>query len=797
MMNLIQVQDNLKNFSQDQLVKEMQQPSGNTPQFLILSELNRRKRVKGDFEARQAQNQPTVAEEAVASAGVPQSGMMGMPEAMAPQSAVSEGVGTSAPMKMASGGLAQFGNEIRNSMGQEIDPYLDGVQQEAESKFNVDLNNNMDRVPPAMSQLRPAIAYPHQTNQRIPFNPGMGGKGMARPEPAVISNRAYPSSLLGRIDRGGSGMNAFGARGFAEGGVVRAANGLSLADRNMNPGNIRPAGFMGETGVNSGYSTYASPEFGLRAMSKLSDTYSDKGIGTVRDYINRYAPPSDNNENNEAYANMVAQALGVGVDDPVDFKNPEVKKALIPAMAQFEGYKGNLSPELINQGIAAGGTTDVTKANELLSGVDSFDPSNLFGINKRKVVYQSGEENKNSTSNVPKGVRPDFTIDSVPKNIREKKYLQELIKQRNVGKEQKRPILSDIISKNVNESEDYDLDGVENMGKNIDQKTLDLLSQPEKDFIQNNLFNSNNTIKNEEQPKPFTFEDTKQFRNILKGVIKPENYNIETQSLENILYPEKQINRNKNINNALSFLDTNYVGENLEFNAGANTPILSAEEFKKFQDRIESGKGANTALTLAGSNNNVDMSSNDFIKQSDQIIKEEKNIKKDPITKTVSKADTTALTSLEQELLNRQDQMKKDRDFDKYMALAQAGLSIMSSDNPTLAGAIGEGGTSGLTAFRDANKRYQEGLNDILNARVKLASKKGGLTQKDAITAISSIDSDIAKAGDNLTKAFNEEDKKRILSEIAQLRFQKKKLMPFAGYDYLSQDVSDSANSKS
>ena len=47
MMNVIQIQDDLKNFSEDQLIKEMQRPSGNAPQFLVLSELNRRKRVKG------------------------------------------------------------------------------------------------------------------------------------------------------------------------------------------------------------------------------------------------------------------------------------------------------------------------------------------------------------------------------------------------------------------------------------------------------------------------------------------------------------------------------------------------------------------------------------------------------------------------------------------------------------------------------------------------------------------------------------------------------------------------------
>jgi len=127
------------------------------------------------------------------------------------------------------------------------------------------------------------------------------------------------------------------------------------------------------------------------------------------------------------------------------------------------------------------------------------------------------------------------------------------------------------------------------------------------------------------------------------------------------------------------------------------------------------------------------------------------------------------------------------------MALAQAGLSIMSSDKPTLAGAIGEGGTEGLAAFRDAQKRYQEGLTDILNARVKLADKKTGLTQKDAITAISSIDSDIAKYRTEIAKAIDPAEKKAIQDAIAQLEFQKERLLPTAGFSRLSMNVSDSA----
>ena len=140
-MNILQLQDDLKNFSEEQLVNEMRRPSGTAPQYLVLSEMNRRQRVKSDYQAAQASDPSTVAEEAVASAGVPASGIMGMAQAMAPASAASEGVGTNAPINMRSGGLAQFGNEIRESMGQAIDPYLDQIESQTESVFNINLNN--------------------------------------------------------------------------------------------------------------------------------------------------------------------------------------------------------------------------------------------------------------------------------------------------------------------------------------------------------------------------------------------------------------------------------------------------------------------------------------------------------------------------------------------------------------------------------------------------------------------------------------------------------------------------------
>ena len=82
------------------------------------------------------------------------------------------------------------------------------------------------------------------------------------------------------------------------------------------------------------------------------------------------------------------------------------------------------------------------------------------------------------------------------------------------------------------------------------------------------------------------------------------------------------------------------------------------------------------------------------------------------------------LLLLDEQLASMQEDLKKSREQDKWLAIAQAGLSIMASDKPTLGGAIGEGASVGLQAYRDAQERYNEGVVDILNARAKLAKNK-------------------------------------------------------------------------
>ena len=45
-MNLIDIEDRLKDLSDQQLMQQMQRPDGTAPQFLVMSELKRRKEMR-------------------------------------------------------------------------------------------------------------------------------------------------------------------------------------------------------------------------------------------------------------------------------------------------------------------------------------------------------------------------------------------------------------------------------------------------------------------------------------------------------------------------------------------------------------------------------------------------------------------------------------------------------------------------------------------------------------------------------------------------------------------------------
>jgi len=120
-MNIIDIQDNLKNLAENALMQEFQQPTGNAPQFLILGELKRRKQMREDYQRQQNSDMKTVAEETITGAGVPQEGIMQMSRAMTPKTNMAQDTGIAQatpvqptqapqPQMMSDGGVVRFAN---------------------------------------------------------------------------------------------------------------------------------------------------------------------------------------------------------------------------------------------------------------------------------------------------------------------------------------------------------------------------------------------------------------------------------------------------------------------------------------------------------------------------------------------------------------------------------------------------------------------------------------------------------------------------------------------------------------
>lgn len=88
----------------------------------------------------------------------------------------------------------------------------------------------------------------------------------------------------------------------------------TIANRNNNPGNLRWASTQigQESTVNGKYATFATPQDGWAALQSYIQNNQNLSL---RDFITKYAPPSENDTSN--YLNWLVSQVGVGADTPV------------------------------------------------------------------------------------------------------------------------------------------------------------------------------------------------------------------------------------------------------------------------------------------------------------------------------------------------------------------------------------------------------------------------------------------------------------------------------------------------
>lgn len=113
-------------------------------------------------------------------------------------------------------------------------------------------------------------------------------------------------------------------------------------ERNNNPGNIRHGSKwqgLSAQQTDKDFCQFVSPEYGIRAIYKLLQTYQKKyELNTVESIIDRYAPPNENNT--AGYINRAAKDIGVSVNSPINVSSKPVAIALATAIVGVElGYQ--------------------------------------------------------------------------------------------------------------------------------------------------------------------------------------------------------------------------------------------------------------------------------------------------------------------------------------------------------------------------------------------------------------------------------------------------------------------------
>ncbi|EPG8282638.1 hypothetical protein WJD78_003222 [Klebsiella aerogenes] len=163
-------------------------------------------------------------------------------------------------------------------------------------------------------------------------------------------------------------------RAVAGGGEASADSPRGV--RNNNPGNLEASSsnpWVGQTGSDGRFAKFETPEHGIRALGRNLLSYQRQGIDTVSDIINRWAPPSDNNDT-AAYIKSVCTQLGVKADQPLDASNPDTLQALCAAIIKHENGSQPYSNEQLSTGVSAAlGLSQLPTSNKRYTGNAAFD----------------------------------------------------------------------------------------------------------------------------------------------------------------------------------------------------------------------------------------------------------------------------------------------------------------------------------------------------------------------------------------------------------------------------------------
>lgn len=168
--------------------------------------------------------------------------------------------------------------------------------------------------------------------------------------------------------------------------------------RNNNPGNIdrgqpwqglaKPHEMTPEQRAEKRFAVFRSPEWGIRAIVRILQTYREKyGLASVEGIINRWAPPVENDTG--AYMARVAKDMGVGPTATLDTTDAAILLPLVKAIIAHENGGNPYDDATILKGITLAGMEaeqieappkPLQKSNTLKMSVGGLSFSAIFAF---------------------------------------------------------------------------------------------------------------------------------------------------------------------------------------------------------------------------------------------------------------------------------------------------------------------------------------------------------------------------------------------------------------------------------
>jgi hypothetical protein len=573
--------------------------------------------------------------------------------------------------------------------------------------------------------------------------------------------RAGTNIFLGTADKFFGGSD-----GYMEGGVLKFnKGGDTLGIRNMNPGNIRPgAKFFGESGSESGYATFKTPAHGLRAMARLFQTYKDEyDIDSIDEFVDRYAPSDDNDEKSrQNYKQFLADALNVGVNDEIDLVARS--EDLIPAVTKFENA-GNMpySDDMVSAAIKSSTLEDEAEVDSMLGGFETSSAADFSTsqatetepslLNKLGIVSQAGASTMSNQSSVSDedqmkmDMIETYRTSDDPDGMDAENTLKEIIRDTENNSSAVRvaaqKALNEIVSPKTEESDSGFVDFLNGSGNGFDPRNL-AGNGVKGTGIENpinplaSIFGAGGSPTPPPPPVGTStttqgnvdgFQSETQEPGMLDSIFdfftnedapKRKQKNPRSDDVVDNNLPSGGRNNPRGVGSKATPTTTSpgtddyNIGDAGEF--GTTPPVDYGDEFGNI------APNGSMPATTAASDDKQDLPFGDPYGNN-------------------SNATTSTSSDLMAEIDEMRAKLDKDRDSDKWLALAQAGMALMSSNNPTLMGALGEAGMSGLTALRGSEGAYDKGVASLLSAKSKLIPKptSTSLTQSQALTQINQI----------------------------------------------------------